>query len=174
MLDEAYWGFSEEDIDVRRLVETYTNIIISRTFSKYYGLANMRVGYGFCNAKVKHIFGLDLPLFRETSISRRMAVAALQDRDYYMKMEQKLNDAKTWFMDELNKIPSVRVFQSCANFVPVRIEYVDMQELKEALKQNGILIRLFEDRSEIVARIAIADREIMENVAKTIEGFVRK
>ena len=77
-------------------------------------------------------------------------------------------------MDELNKIPSVRVFQSCANFVPVRIEYVDMQELKEALKQNGILIRLFEDRSESVARIAIADREIMENVAKTIEGFVRK
>lgn len=174
LLDEAYWGFSEEDIDVRRLVETYTNIIISRTFSKYYGLANMRVGYGFCNAKVKHIFGLDLPLFRESSISRRMAVAALQDRDYYTEMEQKLNEAKTWFMDELNKIPSVRVFQSCANFVAVRIEHVDMQALKETLKQNGILIRLFEDRNEIVARIAIADREMMENVAKTIKGYGSK
>ena len=172
LLDEAYWGFSEEDIDVRRLVETYTNIIISRTFSKYYGLANMRVGYGFCNAKVKHIFGLDLPLFRESSISRRMAVAALQDRNYYMEMEQNLNRTKTWFMDELNKIPSVRVFQSCANFVAVRIEHVDMQALKEFLKQNGILIRLFEDRDEVVARIAIAEQEMMECVASVIKQYV--
>lgn len=172
LLDEAYWGFSEEDIDVRRLVETYSNIIISRTFSKYYGLANMRVGYGFCNAKVKHIFGLDLPLFRESSISRRMAVAAIHDKDYYEEMNQELNEVKTWFMDELNKIPSVRAFQSCSNFVAVKAEHADMQRVKEILKENGILIRLFNDKEEPVARIAISDRETMEKTVQLMKSCI--
>lgn len=171
LLDEAYWGFSEGDIDVRRLVETYTNIIISRTFSKYYGLANLRVGYGFCNAKVKRIFGLDLPLFRESSISRQMAAAALRDKSYYEGMGHKLNEAKTWFMDELNRIPSVRVFQSCSNFVAVRIENADMRELREILSENGILIRLFEDRNELVARISISDKEVMAKTACIIKEY---
>lgn len=170
LLDEAYWGFSEENVDVRRLVETYTNVIISRTFSKYYGLANMRVGYGFCNSKVKHIFGLDLPLFRENSISRKMAEAAIHDGAYYEEMNRKLNEIKTWFTDELNQIPGVRAFQSCSNFVAVKMENTDVHKIKEALKEGGILIRLFEDNKELLARIAISDMEMMKKAADIIRG----
>ena len=132
----------------------------------------MRVGYGFCNAKVKHIFGLDLPLFRESSISRRMAVAAIHDKDYYEEMNQELNEVKTWFMDELNKIPSVRAFQSCSNFVAVKAEHADMQRVKEILKENGILIRLFNDKEEPVARIAISDRETMEKTVQLMKSCI--
>ena len=174
LFDEAYLGFSEEDVDVRRLVETYSNIIVSRTFSKYYALASMRVGYGFCNAKVKHIFGLDLPLFRESTISRRMAVAAMHDREYYENTNCRLNEIKTWFTDELNKIPLVRAFQSCSNFVAVRIENLDMQELKGVLRENNILIRLFSDKDEAIARIAIADWETMEKTVQIIKELVEK
>lgn len=172
LLDEAYWGFSEEDIDVRRLVESYSNIIISRTFSKYYGLANMRVGFGFCNSKVKHIFGLDLPLFRESSISRRMAVEAMHDKTYYEEMNRELNRVKTWFIDSLNRLPNVRAFQSECNFVAVRIERTDMKQLKDRLWENGLLIRLFEDRGEVVARISIAHKDIMEKTAHVIKKYV--
>jgi histidinol-phosphate/aromatic aminotransferase/cobyric acid decarboxylase-like protein len=174
LLDEAYWGFSEEDIDVRRLVESYTNIIVSRTFSKYYGLANMRVGYGFCNAKVKRIFGLDLPLFRESTISRKMAVAAIHDKQYYEDMNKKLNEIKTWFIDELNRVPNIRAFQSDSNFVAVKIENTDMQRLQEALKEKGILIRLFKDGEEIIARIAIAEKEIMVKTVNAIRDIQGK
>lgn len=172
LLDQAYWGFSEEAIDVRRLVESYSNIIISRTFSKYYGLANMRVGYGFCNSKVKHIFGLDLPLFRECSIARRMAVQAIHDKAYYEEMNNRLNESKVYFLDELNCISGVHAFQSCSNFVAVKIENVDMQKLREVLKEAGILIRLFEDEKEPVARIAIADKKTMEQTIDLIKKYV--
>ncbi len=172
LLDEAYWGFSEEDIDVRRLVESYSNIIISRTFSKYYGLANMRVGFGFCNSKVKHIFGLDLPLFRESSISRKMAVEAMHDKVYYEEMNRELNRVKTWFIDSLNRLPNVRAFQSECNFAAVRIERADMKQLKDRLWENGLLIRLFEDRGEVVARISIAQKDIMEKTAHIIKKYV--
>ncbi len=173
LLDEAYWGFSEINVDVRRLVETYSNILIARTFSKYYGLANMRVGYGFCNAKVKHIFGLDLPLFRECSISRRMAVEAIRDKAYYERMNKELNQVKIWFMDTLNQMEHVRVFRSDSNFVAVKIENVDMQAIRKVLKEKGILIRLFYDQGEAVARISIAQREVMEEVVGVIKEYLK-
>lgn len=172
LLDEAYWGFSDEDIDVRRLVETYSNIIISRTFSKYFGLADIRIGYGFCNAKVKHIYGLDLPLFRESSISRKMAAAAIHDKPYYDRMNRELNENKAWFTDELNKLPAVHAFQSCSNFVAVKAEGVDLRQMQSALKEQGILIRLFHDKEEMLARIAISDHALMSRTAELIRQFI--
>lgn len=174
LLDEAYAGFTEEDIDIRRLIETYSNLIISRTFSKYYGLANIRIGFAFCNFKMKHIWGLDLPLFRESSISRKMATAALDDKLYYEDMCEKLQKAKAFFADELNAIDGIRVFESHSNFVPVRVESVDMAALKEYLNNNGILIRLFEDHGEVMARITIAELDIMKKTAALIKQYVKR
>jgi len=173
LLDEAYAGFTEEDIDVRRLIETYSNLIISRTFSKYYGLANMRIGFAFCNFKVKRIWGLDLPLFRESSISRTMAAAALDDKEYYEDMCEKLQKSKDGFADELNAIEGIRVFESHSNFVPVRIESVDMTDLKAYLGRHGILIRLFDDHGEIIARIAIAEEKVMKETAELIKQYMK-
>jgi len=170
LLDEAYWGFSEEDIDTRRLVEAYTNVIVSRTFSKYYGLANARIGFGFCNSKVKHIYGLDLPLFRESSISRKMALAALQDKNYYETMNNELNETKLWFIDELNKIRGIRAFASYSNFVAVKAEQIDLHELQFNLKNVGIRIRLFVDGDECMARIAIAQKDVMERLVSFIKA----
>ena len=73
-------------------------------------------------------------------------------------------------MDELNQIPGVRAFQSCSNFVAVKIENVDMQKIREVLKENGILIRLFEDKEEVIARITISEMEIMKRTLDIIKG----
>ena len=172
LLDQAYWGFCEESIDVRRLVEAYSNIIISRTFSKYYGLANIRIGYGFCNSKVKHIYGLDLPLFRESTISRKIAAAALHSKNYYDTMSKELCNVRTWFIDELNQISGVHAFDSKSNFVAVQINGIDLRYIKDTLKQYGIMIRLFEDHGELVARIAIARKEIMEKVINLLKLII--
>lgn len=174
LFDQAYAGFYEEDIDIRRLVESYSNIIISRTFSKYYGLANMRIGFAFCNFKMKRIWKLDLPLFRENLISRKMAVAALDDKSYYENMLAQLIESKIAFSDLLNAIPGVRAFESYSNFVPVSIESVDMGELKEYLAKQGILIRLFDDNGTALARIAIADKDTMMRAYQLIRDFMQQ
>ncbi len=172
LLDEAYSDFTEEDIDVRRLVESYSNIIISRTFSKFYGLADIRIGYAFCNFKIKRVWGLDLPLFRESIIARKMAAEALRDKDYYEEMKRKFIKIKRFFMDELNTIPRIRAFESHSNFIPVRIDNVDMQGLKDYLFENGIMIRLFSDHGEVLARISIADENTMAHTVKLIKEYM--
>lgn len=121
---------------------------------------------------MRHIFGLDLPLFRESTISRQMAAVAIRDKEYYEEMNREMCSVKTWFMDTLNRIPGIRVFQSESNFVAVRIENGDLWKLKETLEKNQILIRLFEDHGEIVARIAIALRDEMEKAVQIIEAFM--
>lgn len=173
LLDEAYWGYSDEDINIRRLVETYTNIIISRTFSKYYGLANMRIGFGFCHFSARHVFGLDLPLFRVNPISRRMAVAALEDDEYYKKVNQEVCSIREWVTDELNKMEGVRAFQSKANFIAVRFDRVNADDLKAWLAKRGLLIRLFKDKDNTLARITITKREEMERLLDMLKVFMK-
>ena len=174
ILDEAYWGFSDEDINVRRLVETYTNLIVSRTFSKYFGLANMRIGFGFCNFSVRHIFGLDLPLFRANPISRRMAAVALQDAEYYKKINYEVCRIREWFIDELNKLQGVRAFRSYANFVAVRFDGIDPDDLKANLAKQGIMIRLFKDNEETLARITISKCAEMQKALELITKYMRR
>lgn len=172
LLDEAYFGFYEEDIDIRRLVETYSNIIVSRTFSKYYALANLRIGFAFCNFRMKPIWKLDLPLFRENIIARKMALAALGDDYYYKQMMGSLSESATQFTDELNRIPGVRAYQTSSNFIPVFIDGADMNNLQQYLKDNGILIRLFNDNSDVLARIAVAEKKVMNKTGQLIKAFL--
>lgn len=76
-------------------------------------------------------------------------------------------------MDTLNQMENVRVFQSDSNFVAVKIENVDMQAIREVLKEKGILIRLFYDQGEAVARISIAQREVMKEVVGVIKEYLQ-
>lgn len=172
LLDEAYYGFCEEDIDVRRLIESYSNIIVSRTFSKYYGLASLRIGFAFCNFKMKPIWGLDLPLFRGSTVARRVASVALDDVEYYRNMSRKISSSAIQFMDTLNQIDGVRAFQSSSNFVPVLIDRIDMTRLKDYLADNGILIRLFENGNDTLARIAVARQDVMNKTATLIKEYL--
>ena len=172
LFDEAYWGFSEEDIDIRRLVESYSNLIITRTFSKYYGLANIRIGFGFCNYSVRHIYGLGLPLFRESGISRKIASAAIKDTEYYEKITKTICDEREWFADEINKIQGLRAFQSDANFLVVDFGMHDPYEIQKDLKDNGILIRLLKNDKKILSRITIGKHNDMEKCIDVIKKTV--
>ena len=75
---------------------------------------------------------------------------------------------REWFTDELNRIDGIHAFRSGSNFVAVRMDGVDMEHVKEALKQQGVLIRLFEDHGEMLARIAVSNRGMMEKVVKLL------
>lgn len=165
MLDEAYWGYGEDDnIFEKELVVKYSNVVISRTFSKFYGLANIRIGYGMCSYPLRKAIGLDLPLFRACGISRFIAKAALEDIEYYKKIKAETVEVREWFSGELNKLPGVKAFKSETNYVFVRMDNVDAKKVSAFMQENGILIRLFTDKDALRLRITVAPRDIMERV----------
>ncbi|WP_440558205.1 aminotransferase class I/II-fold pyridoxal phosphate-dependent enzyme [Treponema succinifaciens] len=149
IVDEAYLGFSEQKFDVRHLLAAYSNVVFSRTFSKLYGLAGIRVGYGLCAPMAKQVFRLDVNPFRVNNISRKMAVAALRDEKYYKGLLKDITESRNFFINEMNRIPGVKAFDSAANFVFIHFsENTDVQALKDYLAQNGYLVRLWTERKQ--------------------------
>ncbi|EOS31702.1 MAG: aminotransferase class I/II-fold pyridoxal phosphate-dependent enzyme [Kineothrix sp.] len=165
MLDEAYWGYGDDSNRFEReMITKYSNVVITRTFSKFYGLANIRIGYGLCSYPLRRTIGLDLPLFRASGISRKIAIEAVRDTAYYRKMRELTNEIREWFTAELNAIEGVHAFQSASNFVFVRLENTDAEKVKAYMEENNILVRLFTDRDVLHLRITIAPKDIMKRV----------
>lgn len=149
IVDEAYLGFSEQKFDVRHLLAAYSNVVFSRTFSKLYGLAGIRVGYGLCAPMAKQVFRLDVNPFRVNNISRKMAVETLRDEKYYKGLLKDITESRNFFINEMNSISGVKAFDSAANFVFIHFsENTDVQALKDYLAQNGYLVRLWTERKQ--------------------------
>ncbi|WP_288605328.1 aminotransferase class I/II-fold pyridoxal phosphate-dependent enzyme [uncultured Treponema sp.] len=175
IVDEAYLGFSEQKFDVRHLLAAYSNVVFSRTFSKLYGLAGIRVGYGLCAPMAKQVFRLDVNPFRVNNISRKMAVAALRDEKYYKGLLKDITESRNFFINEMNSIPDVKAFDSAANFVFIHFsENTDVQALKDYLAQNGYLVRLWTEGSRLAMRVTLDRKETMEKVVALMKEFLEK
>lgn len=175
IVDEAYLGFSEQKFDVRHLLAAYSNVVFSRTFSKLYGLAGIRVGYGLCAPMAKQVFRLDVNPFRVNNISRKMAVAALRDEKYYKGLLKDITESRNFFISEMNSISGVKAFDSAANFVFIHFsENTDVQALKDYLAQNGYLVRLWTEGSRLAMRVTLDRKETMEKVVALMKEFLEK
>lgn len=165
LLDEAYWGYGNDDNKFeKKIITQYSNVVITRTFSKFYGLADIRIGYGLCSYPLRRTICLDLPLFRACGISRKIAVAAIKDKEYYRKMKAETNAVREWFSSELNKIAGVKAYKSESNFVFIKLENADANRVRAYMEENGLLIRLFNDKDALRLRITIGPKDIMERV----------
>jgi len=92
VLDEAYVEYGEQDVDSISLLKDYPNLIITRTFSKAYGLAGLRVGYALSHPEVADILNRIRQPFNVNSLALAAAKVALADDDYISKTKQH-NDA---------------------------------------------------------------------------------
>lgn len=164
LVDEAYLGFKTYTLDVARLIQTYDNLVFSRTFSKYYGLANLRIGYGICSTALKNVLWLDMPLHRLPHISKRMAIAALKDKAYYSRITAELLQARQEFSDRLNAINGIKVYESDANFVYIRLVGYDVEKIKAIAAEHGYLIRIFTGNDEKHLRITIGPKAVMDDL----------
>ena len=162
LVDEAYHEYNPESTIFDRAYK-HSNLIVTRTFSKGFGLAGVRLGYLTANSyiidKIKTIKN-----FKDVSrLAESAGVAALQNRGtIFEDIVEQLETKKTF----ISEIKCSRVYDSKANFV--LIEHPKLQEIIEDLKDNNILVR---DRSQYIAnsmRITIGKPDIMQAVTKII------
>ena len=168
LVDEAYLGFRPYTLDVKRLINTYDNLVFSRTFSKFYGLANLRIGYGICSTALKNVLWLDMPLHRLPHISKRMAIAALKDKEYYDTITAELLKARQDFSDTLNAIDGILVYESDANFVYIKLVGYDVEKIKAIAAEHGYLIRIFTGNDEKHLRITMGPKALMDDLTKVM------
>jgi histidinol-phosphate aminotransferase len=140
VLDEAYDEYLPEthkSESVKWLAE-FSNLIISRTFSKAYGLAGLRIGYGMANAAITDIMNRVRQPFNVNSVAQAAAVASLQD-DAFVARSYALNQAGMKQITEGLQRLGLEYIPSHGNFVSFRIG--NASDAYQRLLKGGVIVR---------------------------------
>lgn len=143
VIDEAYIEFAGEENSWMREVVTRENLVVLRTFSKWAGLAGLRVGYGAFPAWLASVMWKAKPPFNVNAAAQAAAEAALSDLGCLRRSIAMLNAERARLADALCQIPFLEVYPSSANFVLCQVVGRDSAEVQTALLNKGILVRRF-------------------------------
>jgi histidinol-phosphate aminotransferase len=147
VVDEAYIEFTNEieRFSAAPLVPRYNNLVVLRTFSKWAGMAGLRLGYGlFPTWILPHLLKLQLP-FEVNVAAHIAAVETLADLDYVRRNIALIVAERARVYDLLAAQPFLRVMPSEANFLLAYLtdERVQLADVRAAMESEGILVRFF-------------------------------
>lgn len=140
-VDEAYFEFvdAKDYPDTIDLMKTYKNVVVSRTFSKMYGLAGLRIGYGIADQEIIDILNRLREPFNVNSIAQVAAVACLKDKTYYRRIGREVASERKKFFQGLERI-KLEYVDTVTNFALVDVKQNSTQ-VCEALLKKGVIVR---------------------------------
>ena len=142
VVDEAYCEFSGET--VAPLTGQHQNLMVLRTFSKWAGLAGLRIGYGIFPPKIAgYLMAIKMPY--NVNVAAHVAVReSLKDIDYLRDKVKSIVAERERLFAELKKIKFLKPFPSQANFILCSVLKGTARELHQKLQNKGILVRYFD------------------------------
>ncbi len=141
IIDEAYMDFTHEQ-EFSLLVQGHDldNVVFLRTFSKSYGLAGLRLGYGILPPSLaEYMWRTRLP-FSVNILAEEAGLAALEDTIFYEKTLQVVQAGRKQLCEGLQKL-NCKVYESHTNFLMFEPRGLNAQDVFEALLKKGIIIR---------------------------------
>mgnify|MGYP001818198365 CR=1 FL=1 len=166
VVDEAYADFAEDN--ALELVRQHDNIVVTRTFSKSYALAGMRLGLAIARPEVIAALDKIRDHYNIDRLAQSAATAALKDQVYFQKSLEKIKQTRSWFIADLEKL-NYTVLPSQGNYVFAIPDDRDGKRIYEALFARKILVRFFSD--SLLAhglRISIGNEEEMQTTIKAL------
>jgi len=142
VVDEAYYEFSGET--VVPLISQYKNLMVLRTFSKWAGLAGLRVGYGIFSPEIADYLLRIKPPYNVNAAALVAVRESLKDIDYLMGRVQAIIAERERLFAELEKLKWLKPFPSQANFIFCSVLNGKANELQQKLQRKGILVRYFD------------------------------
>ena len=171
VIDEAYVDFGAQSSAA--LIQEFPNLLVTRSFSKSYALAGLRVGYAMGHAdliealhRVKDSFN-SYPVDRLASAG---AIAAIQDRDYLHKVRLNIIRNREKLAFGLSALGFI-VLPSATNFVFARHKRLPARLLYQELRQADILVRHFAHpiRIENFLRITVGTEDMVEQILERLQ-----
>jgi histidinol-phosphate aminotransferase len=140
VLDEAYNEYLEPHlrVDTPRWIQKYENLVITRTFSKVYGLAGLRVGYAFASARVADLMNRVREPFNVNSLALAAAAAALDDTDFIQKSYALNREGMKQMTEGLTRL-GLAYIRSFGNFVSFRVP--NAGQVFQRLLAAGVIVR---------------------------------
>ena len=170
VVDEAYADFSASNC--LGLVKEKQNVVVTRTLSKSYSLAGMRLGLAIARPEIVSALDKIRDHYNLDRLAQAAAVAALKDQEYFSECVARICENRNWFKDELIGL-GYTVLPSSANYLFVSPPDRDGQRVYDALYQRNVLVRYFTDPALAHGvRISIGTREEMEKTLALLQEIV--
>jgi len=140
VLDEAYNEFLPENlrVDSVQLVRQYANLVVSRSFSKVYGLAGLRVGYALSQPALSGLLARVRQPFNVNTLAQVAAMAAFQDETFVAESFRVNAHGKQQLQDGFDAL-GLEYVPSYANFVLVKVG--DTERINNELLKRGVIVR---------------------------------
>ena len=144
VIDEAYGEYIDYNGEVNStssFLRDYKNLIVLRTFSKAYGLANLRVGYAMSsNEDILRALKIHRNYFPITQLSFDLASVALDNTDYIKTVHEQVAKRKKIFVEGSASIPHISYVDTETNTLMMRHNDLDSNDLINALEKRGIIV----------------------------------
>ena len=170
ILDEAYadYALAKDFPRSEELLEQYENLLVLRTFSKIYGLAGLRVGYGMGSPELISMLNRARQPFNSNSAAQAAALAALTDEAHRIKSVE-LNQQAYDQMSRALEERGIFHYPSQANFICVDLER-DTKPVYEELANGGITVRTLHSFGlPTMLRITLGPLDVMERLVGLLD-----
>jgi histidinol-phosphate aminotransferase len=174
VLDEAYNEYLEprQCAPSAAWTRAFPNLVVSRTFSKAYGLAALRVGYGLMNAKVAEMLNRVRQPFNVNALAQAAALAALADVDYVNESRALNREGRTVLEQGFAQL-GLAFVPSHANFVLVKVG--DAARVYQRLLEQGVIVRPVANYAlpewlRVTVGVAAENRRFLDALAIALAG----
>ena len=136
--DEAYCEYEDVPVDIRGLIAEGVKIIGLRTFSKIYGLAGLRVGYGYCTPELAALVNRVREPFNVNTLAQIAAIEAVDDVEFF-KQSRAMNKAGRKQLEEAFEKQGLEYISEGGNFIMVKV--ADAVKKFDTLQRAGVIVR---------------------------------
>lgn len=180
VLDEAYCEYVTDPSYPNSIpyLAKYPNVVILRTFSKIYGLASLRIGYGIGQPEVIKLINQVREPFNTTRVAQAAAKAALKDQEYIDSCRTANSNGIIQLQGEFDRL-GLEYFPAHGNFIMVDVRK-PAGEIFEALLRKGVIIRAGHHKYPTHIRVTVGSQEqnkafihALEQVLKEQEALVQ-
>jgi len=142
VLDEAYTEFLDTPSEALAWLAQYPNLIVTRTFSKAYGLAGLRVGYALASVEVADLINRLRHPFNVNSLALAAAEAALDDADFLARSKQVNDEGRAQLLAGFERL-KLEAIPSAGNFICVKVGATAeaAQAQYQGLLRRGVIVR---------------------------------
>ena len=168
VVDEAYFEFS--NITVANLVPAYPNLIVLRTFSKWAGLAGLRIGYGILPVEIAgYLMKIKQP-YNANVAAQAAVLASLADIEHLLSNVAKIVIERERLFGKLKELDWLRPYPSQGNFILCSLPKGKAKETWHQLQKKGISVRHFDTpRLKDCLRISVGRPEDTNAVIKVLK-----
>lgn len=181
VVDESFLDFlpDEPEWSCRSLQGKYPGLIVLKSLTKFYAIPGLRLGFALAGPETAAKLAAGKDGWSVNSLAQAAGCAALADEGYRLATLRQVSAARELFTAALGKLPGLRPFAACANFILADIAGTGLTaaELGAAMARRGILIRdcgNYPGLSPAYIRLAVKLPEDNEKVVANLEEIIRR